>query len=222
MKLDLHVHTRYSGDAITPPWLIMKMLRKRGVDGLAVTDHNTVRGWRSTQEAARRHGLQLILGEEIKVYREGKLSGEVLGLFLNEKVGKGEPGEVIDQVRQQDGIVIIAHPFDSKKGFRNLDSFARRIDAVECLNARLPSGKINELALLFAQRHGTGMTGGSDSHVPWEVGNAWTEAEASDLEDFRKALKKGETIPRGRMEFPVMHFASVVAMVPRKVSHLFE
>ena len=222
MRLDLHIHTRYSGDGINPPWLIMKILRKRGLDGLAVTDHNTVRGWKSMQESARRSGLFLILGEEIKVYREGKLSGEVIGLFLNEGIRRGDALEVIDKIRQQGGIVVIAHPFDSKKGFRNLDSFAGKIDAVEAFNSRLPSSAINDAAFAFAKRTGVGMTGGSDAHAPWEVGNAWTAAEASDLEEFRKALKTGKTRPSGRMESPAMHFASVMAMVPRKVGHLFE
>jgi predicted metal-dependent phosphoesterase TrpH len=222
MKLDLHVHTKYSPDCMNPPWLIMKMLRKRKLDGLAVMDHNITRGWKSMQEAARKSGLLLILGEEIKVYHEGKLSGEVIGLFLNEEIKRGEPGEVIDRVRQQDGIVVIAHPFDSRKGFRNLDSFTGKIDAVEAFNSRLPSSVINDVAFRFAERTGVGMTGGSDAHIPIEVGLAYTVADCYDLEGFRKALKKRETRFFGRMVFPAMHFASVLALVPRKVGHWFE
>ncbi|MCJ7817039.1 MAG: PHP domain-containing protein, partial [Candidatus Aenigmarchaeota archaeon] len=92
MKLDLHVHTKYSADSINTPWFIMKMLKKRGLDGLAVTDHNTTRGWKSMHEAARENNLQLILGEEIKIRQEGKKAGEILALFLNEEI---RPGEVL-------------------------------------------------------------------------------------------------------------------------------
>lgn len=220
MKLDLHVHTRYSEDSINPPWLIMKMLRKRGLDGLAVTDHNTARGWKAMQEPAKMSGLFLILGEEIKITQNGKKAGEIIGLFLNEEIRRGDAWEVIDQIRQQDGIVVIAHPFDRIKGFRNLDSFIGKIDAVEAFNSRLPSSVINDTAFRFAERTGTGMTGGSDAHAPWEVGLAHTLAEASDLEGFRKALKKRDTHPSGRMEFPVMHMLSIAGLIPKKVEYL--
>jgi predicted metal-dependent phosphoesterase TrpH len=220
MRLDLHVHTKYSADTINPPWLITKMLKKRGLDGLAVTDHNTVRGWKPMQEACRKHGLQLILGEEIKTYLGGVYQGEVLGLFLNEEIKKGEPEEVIDKVRQQDGIVVIAHPFDRKKGFRDLGYYTEKIDAVECFNARLPSGRINELALRFAQRHKLGMTGGSDAHIPMEAGLAWTEADCQDMEGFRRALKRRETRFSGRMVNPVVYFSGILALSFKKAGYL--
>jgi predicted metal-dependent phosphoesterase TrpH len=216
MRLDLHVHTRYSADCINPPWLIMKILRKRGLDGLAVADHNTIRGWRSMREAARKYGLHLILGEEIKTYVDGRYHGEVLALFLNEGIRKGSPGEVIDSVRQQGGIVVISHPFDRAKGFRNLGEFLGKIDAVECLNARLPSMKVNERALNFAKKHGLGMTGGSDAHIPLEVGLACTEADCNDLEGFRKALKKRQTRFSGRMDPPLIHLSGIPVLVFRK------
>ncbi len=222
MKLDLHVHTKYSEDSINPPWLIMKMLKKRGLDGLAVTDHNTTRGWKSMQDAAGRHGLELILGEEIKVYREGKLSGEVLGLFLNDEIKKGEPGEVIDQIRQQGGIAVIAHPFDRIKGFRNLDSFLGKIDGIEAFNSRVFSQPTNERALNFALQNNTGMTGGSDAHIPIEAGLAYTVADCSDLEEFRRALKRRETRFFGRMVFPAVHLAGIMVLALKKAVHLLD
>jgi hypothetical protein len=81
---------------------------------------------------------------------------------------------------------------------------------------------INDAAFAFAERMGVGMTGGSDAHVPWEVGLACTIADVSDLEAFRKALKKRETRFFGRMEFPVMHVLSLAGVMPRKIGHLFE
>lgn len=216
MRLDLHVHTRYSADAINPPWLIMKIIRKRGLDGLAVADHNTTSGWESMQQEARKRGLELILGEEVKTYVNGRYHGEVLGLFLNEEIRKASPEEVIDRVRQQDGIVIISHPFDRVKGFRNLEPFVGKIDAVECFNARLFSRQTNERAFNFAQKHKLGMTGGSDAHVPLEVGLAYTEAECSDLEGFRRALKRRETRFSGSMDPPLVHFLGITAMAFKK------
>lgn len=199
MKIDLHVHTKWSEDAINSPEWMMRILKKRGLDGLAVTDHNTTRSWKPTQEAAKKHSLQLVLGEEIKVYDNEKLSGEVLALFLNEEIKKGDPMEVIDQIRQQDGVVAISHPFDSTKGFRDIERFLPKIDAIESFNARLLSPIPNKIARVFAARKGLGMTGGSDAHIPMEVGMGYTVAEVSDLEEFRKALRKGKTSCGGSM-----------------------
>ena len=84
MRMDLHVHTNRSEDSINSPDWIMDMARIRGLHGLAVTDHNTIKAWKPMQEAARKKGLHLILGEEIRVFQSGRKSGEILGLFLNE------------------------------------------------------------------------------------------------------------------------------------------
>ena len=199
MKIDLHVHTRYSEDAINSPEWIMRMARRRGLDGVAVTDHNIIRGWKSMQEAAKRHSMELVLGEEIKVTQAGEKAGEIIGLFLNEEIKRGDALDVIDKIRQQDGIVVIAHPFDRTKGFRNLESFLPKVDAIEAFNSRVLSPLTNARAFEYAALKGAGMTGGSDAHIPLEVGLGYTAVECSDLEGFRKALKRKETSAEGRM-----------------------
>ncbi|MEM5812558.1 MAG: PHP-associated domain-containing protein [Candidatus Aenigmatarchaeota archaeon] len=219
MKLDLHLHTWYSEDSINPPWLVMKVLRKRGLDGVAVTDHNTTRGWKPMIECSKKAGLNLVLGEEIKVYEEGFLVGEVLGLFLNEEVKKGSPEEVIDRIREQDGIVVISHPFDRHKGFRNIESFAGKIDAIEAFNSRVFLRQANERAIMFAAMEKTGITGGSDAHIPIEAGLGYTMAECNDTEDFRKALKRGETLFCGKMVSPVVRLSGIAGLSFKKVGH---
>jgi len=221
MKLDLHVHTTCSEDAINSPDWIMRMTRKRGLDGVAVTDHNTTRGWKGMQESSKKHGMDLILGQEVKVTQNGRRSGEILGLFLNEEIRPGEAWDVIDRIREQDGIAVVSHPFDKVKGFRNIERFVRKVDGIECFNARVLSSATNEKAQRFASLHGTGMTGGSDAHIPWEVGLAYTVAEASGLEGFRKALKRRETGFSGRMNFPPMHLLSVSLLVFKKLGNVF-
>ena len=220
MKLDLHVHTRFSQDGISSTDWIAEIIKRRRLDGLAITDHNTTRGWKSMKEAARKFGLELILGEEIKIYRNGIFSGEILGLFLNELIRPGTPGEVADQIRQQDGIAVISHPFHRLKGFRDLEKFAGKMDALETFNSRILSKATNERAFKFALRKGLGMTGGSDAHAPWEVGLAYTIADASDMEEFRKALKRRETRFSGRMNPPLMHLLSIGALSFRKLCNL--
>lgn len=222
MRIDLHVHTLHSEDGINCPDLIMRIARRRGLDGIAITDHNTTKGWKSAKEAAKRHGMLFVQGEEIKVTQDGKRAGEILALFLNEEIPRADAWEVIDKVREQEGVVVIAHPFDHKKGFSNLRSFLGRIDAIECYNSRLPSRLLNERALKFAHRTRIGMTGGSDAHAPWEVGKAFTTAHASDLEEFRNAMLKYESRCGGVMEPVLPHMLSIFSSIPRKIGHEFE
>ncbi|MCW3133792.1 MAG: PHP domain-containing protein [Methanophagales archaeon] len=43
MKYDLHIHSKYSSDGIIEPEKIIKIALKRGLDGIAITDHSTIK-----------------------------------------------------------------------------------------------------------------------------------------------------------------------------------
>ena len=43
-ETDLHIHSKYSYDGILEPKDIVKIAIKKGLDGIAITDHNTVKG----------------------------------------------------------------------------------------------------------------------------------------------------------------------------------
>jgi predicted metal-dependent phosphoesterase TrpH len=218
MRIDLHVHTWLSEDSMNPPWLIMKVARRRGLDGVAATDHNTIRAWPAMAEAAKKYGMLFVRGEEIRVTLDGRKCGEILGLFMNQHVRPGDVMEVLDSIREQDGIVSVSHPFDSTKGFKGLELVLRKVDAIEGFNARLISGKANQRAYFFAREKGLGVTGGSDAHIPLEVGMGYTEAECSSLEEFRKALKKRQTCCGGSMVPLVLNLPGKGLMSIKKVA----
>ncbi|MCD6414962.1 MAG: PHP domain-containing protein [Candidatus Diapherotrites archaeon] len=194
MRLDLHVHTWYSKDGVSPPKKIIKAVTKKRekglLDGIAITDHDMTKAWKDF----RNLGFPVVFGEEIKTPR-----GEILGLFLNEEITSREPMEVLDEIHSQDGLAVFAHPFDKyRKGFRKPEEFAKRIDGVEAFNSRMRTPGGNEKARRFAGAHNLPITGGSDAHIRWEIGNAFTEAKADNLESFKKALKRGKTHVFGR------------------------
>lgn len=212
MKADLHCHSHFSFDAWTKPEAFFRFARKKGLDAVAITDHNTTRGWNALQQAAKQSRVQLILGEEIKVYHEGKKAGELLAWFLQEPVSAGSLESVLDAVRAQDALVGIAHPFDQHRNpFIPLNAFAKRVDALETLNARCIFASQNRQAALFAKKQGLSCTGGSDAHSPGEIGSAWTEADCDSLEGFRKALGKGKTVAKGKCSPPWVHVYSSLA-----------
>lgn len=204
MKIDLHIHTKYSIDSISEPEKIVKIAKKKGLDGIAITDHNTNKGWDDMLKAGKRFGLEVVLGEEVKV-ETNKESYEILGLFLNERIYSKHPDEVMDEIRDQDGIISIPHPFDPFKAKPNdLVSLVNKIDALEVFNSRVPLPIYNDKALTFAKKHNLGMTGGSDAHVDLEVGNAYTIARVNDLESFKRAIFRRETKATGKISNPYL------------------
>lgn len=203
MKFDLHLHTKYSFDCTSRPEKIMKIAKKRGMDGIAVTDHENIRGWSHMIKVAKNFDLMLVLGEELRI-RDNNGSYEILGLFLNDRIKTRDIDEIVDQIKEQGGIACLPHPFDPFKArFNNRDYLAKKIDAVEVFNARCPLPIFNEKALTFAKRHKLGMTAGSDAHTEQEVGRAYVEADVNDLDDLKQAILRGEIKVIGKIINPL-------------------
>jgi len=119
-------------------------------------------------------------------------------LYMNEFVdGTGKTAlEVVDALKSQDAIVVLPHPFDRyRKIFPDgeLCELAVKVDAVEVFNPRIFFKELNDKAKAFAEEYGLAQTAGSDAHVAWEVGKAYTEAPAADAGEFRKALLARKT-----------------------------
>jgi len=208
-RADLHLHTHYSYDSFASPEKIFLRAKSVGLSAVAVTDHNTVRGWKPMLEASRKHGIPVVLGEEVRVAG----GGEVLGFFLTEAVKSADPSEVIDAIKAQGGIAAIPHPFDSwRQALPRPELFTKRVHVIEALNARTDA-EHNAMAAAFAAKHRLGSTGGSDAHSAGEVGTAWTEANATDLDAFRKALQNKSTSAKGGLSPKSVRVFSTLAKV---------
>lgn len=214
MIIDLHTHTYYSKDAIQSPADLVKAAKAKGLDGIAVTDHNSTKAWKEALAAGKRNKIGVIPGEEIVILHDGHTAGEVLGLFLNEEIAPGGFNDVRDHIREQDGILIVAHPFDVlRDSFKRLEECKKDFEAVEVLNARSVFGRFNAKALDFAKANGIAGIGGSDAHCRFEVGKASTAADIDDIEGLRRAIKKRETKAVGGKSNPLVHLVSTAAML---------
>lgn len=194
MRIDMHLHTWYSPDGVSPPEKIIQTVRKKReqglLDGIAVTDHNMVKAWKHFKNV----DFPVVFGEEVK-----STQGDILCLFLNEEIKSREPGEVIDEVHGQGGLAVFPHPFDIyRTNFKIPQEFVKSIDGIEVFNSRMKTPSGNTQALEFAKKHSLPMTGGSDAHIRFSIGNAYTEGEAGDLDEFRKALEEGKTRGLGK------------------------
>ncbi|MCD6495639.1 MAG: PHP domain-containing protein [Candidatus Aenigmarchaeota archaeon] len=214
MKIEMHAHTFYSPDAIVSPEEHVKTIKKRGLDATAVTDHDTAGGWKRAIAAGRKEGIAVIRAEEIHVHHDGRKIGEVLAYFINEEIKPGEFLEVRDAVKQQGGIVVAAHPFDTfRNSFRMLEEYKKHMDGIEAFNARVLLNSFNTKARHFAQANGFGITGGSDSHCKYEIAHAHTEADITDINELPKAIKNRKTRALGHKTNPFIHTLSSLTKI---------
>jgi predicted metal-dependent phosphoesterase TrpH len=190
MKIDLHCHTFFSKDGISSPKKLIETALKNGIDGIAITDHDTISGWREAEFWAKKLGAGLILGEEIKTK-----AGDILGLFLKSEIKSREPEKVMKEIKSQEGIVVIPHPFHLVEKFKDdLKKYLDLIDAIEVFNGRQPFSFFDKKAFEFAKKHNVAMVAGSDAHSCFDIGKVYTQTEgAKDLEEFKKAIFQKKT-----------------------------
>jgi len=179
LKVDLHVHTKYSGHSLLSVERVARVAKQRGLDAVAITDHDEVRGAFELSKV-----FPTIIGEEVSCSE-----GDVIGLFLHEKVGRGSAREVMDKIRAQGGLVMIPHPFDRlRRGIVDQDICARA-DIIEVFNSRVTRGRDNIKAVAFTKLKGIPAVVGSDAHTSLEIGRSWMEIDTvSDPKSFMMAL----------------------------------
>ncbi len=196
LKLDLHVHTVFSGDAITRPEEAILWAKKAGLHGLAITDHDTLAGGLRARRLAERYGILVLPGMELETR-----GGHVLALCPSEPIrASSELLEVVEAVEDAGGLAILAHPYDILAPKKWSHEALRRLDAIEVINAHnLLFEFSRKMAEKLARALGKPMTGGSDAHVPEAIGTAYTLVEADpDINDVLEAIREGRTEPRGR------------------------
>jgi len=194
IKIDTHCHSYYSIDGFSSPYGLMKSAFRKGLQGIALTDHNTTAGWKEAKKAAEKFGLFFVPGQEIKVYKKGKKIGEILGLFLKEEIKSNEIEDVLKEIKEQKAICVLPHPFHFWVGLRDdPEKYLPFLDGVEVFNAKAPFSFADKKALSFAKKFNLAFFAGSDSHLTQTIGNGYTIFEGRNLEDFKKAILERKT-----------------------------
>lgn len=212
MRIDLHCHSRYSGDSLTTYDVLLRQMDRRGLDMVAITDHNTLAG---ALDFCARAPDRFLVGEEIETAR-----GELLALFLEEEVPRGlSIEETIARVRAQGGLVGVSHPLDRLRteavGRETLEEIHQELDFVEVFNARMTFAADNRQAGELAARWGLPGSAGSDGHAPFEVGSAYVDMPAFEgPASFLESLAQGQIV--GRLSNPLVHFVSTYAKVRKR------
>jgi glycosyltransferase involved in cell wall biosynthesis len=193
---DLHMHTDHSPDCATPAEVLLQTAKERGLGAIAITDHNEISGALEAQEIAERiGGIKVIVAEEVKTAHEG----EVIGLFLTERIDRGmSMKDTIAEIRRQDGLVYVPHPFDrlhSVPDYEHLLEVVDEIDILEVFNPRVAFSAFNEEAVRFARKYSIVPGAGSDSHVAQGLGSVKIRLrDFEGPEEFLESMREADIV----------------------------
>jgi len=198
MKYALHIHTNRSLCSSNNPKDVLSYAKKAGLNGIAITDHNTISGAIETHALNTDKNFEVIIGEEVSTD-----IGHVLILYVKKEIRPGKIEEVLKEAKKQNAISILAHPYNliQEKFFKNLGGKNGRksikpenihkvkmFDAIEGFNARCFLKKDNEMAQILAKKYGKPMVSGSDAHFPNEICNTFVEFDRKYT--LRQAIKQ--------------------------------
>ncbi len=192
----LHIHTKYSVCSNCEPRRILEIVKKKGFDGVVITDHNTIRGALEARRINQDDDFEVVIGEEVSTD-----IGHVLVFYVKKEIKPTKVELVVDEARKQDALCILAHPYNIlqsklKKFFpvkemrmslteKDQDK-VKMFDAIEGFNARSLIEKDNLLSQKLAKLYNKPIVAGSDSHFENEICRTWVEFD--DSLDLRQAI----------------------------------
>ena len=192
IKVDLHVHTHYSSDSLITPEDLVFYARKRGLDGVAITDHDQLDG---ALKIAKQTNFLIIPGIEIS-----SLDGHIVGLNTREPIPKGlGADETVDKIHEAGGLAVACHPIALFKGSIGKHA-SSKFDAIEVINsASFPFNYSVKKSQKIASRLGIPRVAGSDAHHGLEIGLAYTLVNAeTQVDAIIEAISKGSCQPFGK------------------------
>jgi len=213
INLEFHCHTRASKDSLTRPADIISVARRKGIDRVVVTDHNSIAGAR---EARAIDPELIIIGEEIMT-----IKGEILAAFVQEEIpARLSPQETIKLLKEQGAFISVSHPFDELRegGWMENDllEILPLVDAIEVYNSRCMFPRFNRRARAFAERHNLAGTVGSDAHAAFEVGRSLLLLDQFTGADGLRNVIRGAKI-RVRWSPWWFHLTSRYASMKKKI-----
>ncbi|HLB74339.1 MAG TPA: PHP domain-containing protein [Sedimentisphaerales bacterium] len=194
INVEMHAHTYYSHDGFTTVKSFIRWCKKRDLNCVCITDHNTLSG---ALEFSGKAPMKIIIGQEITTGQ-----GDVTGLFLKEEIPPCLGLEdTIGWIKAQRGLVYLPHPLDefrkSSVKIRDAERLRDSIDIIEVFNSRTLNPKYNARALEFAIANNMVVAVGSDAHHPLELGNSYMQMPDFDgPEEFLMSVRKARYVSR--------------------------
>lgn len=228
-RMELHVHTRYSKDSVQPLIGIYLLCRIKGIESIAITDHNTIKGGKvfykyfdenSCDKLPLIKGINVIIGSEIMTD-----SGEIIGLFLKEEIPSGlTVRETIQRIKEQGGVVYLPHPYDQKRHRtvlrgEEIEEHAGDIDCCEAYNGRNSEEDYGKEQIQIVNKYKFQKVIGSDAHTMMEIGRNNLifdyKVRIANKEDFLCAIQNCQfnKLPCLKIAHEITRFVKVLKML---------
>lgn len=221
-KVEFHVHTRYSKDSILTYFFLLIMCKIRKIDCIAITDHNEISGAIRYKQKLEKHNIEVIVGEEIFT-----ADGEIIGLYLNEKISADlTVYDTVKKIREQGALVYVPHPYDKKRVKtvlkpEALQSIVDKIDLIEIHNGRNIKAEYSDFQKQIAEENKLVGVVGSDAHTFYELGRNYCLVSSTEKEQLVDSLKKGNFHIQQCIKLSHLNtkIARVIKMIGRRNFH---
>jgi predicted metal-dependent phosphoesterase TrpH len=196
LAVDLHVHAA-PGDGALLPWDLAREARRRGLDAIAITNHNQMIGVRATSPLSTPFGVLLIPGEEITMPH-----AHVAAVGLDHAIDwRGSVPAIAAAVHAQGGIAIAAHPVGDQRASWTDDDF-RAVDGVEVAHPAMFASEAYRRDLRSAYDEARrahpniAAIGSSDDHTGEPIGlcRTYVFAREATTAGVLDAIRSGRTV----------------------------
>lgn len=192
MIFDTHIHTNLSSCSILDVHEVIRIASNVGLDGVCITDHQTMDVHHQISEGMQPDGIIVVIGMEYETP-----DGDFLVFGPYEDLAPGmDAQKLLTHVKKSGGAVIAAHPFRTGRHVSEHiihDGLCRTVEAVNGRNSDIENLKVRKWQDLYQIT----TTGGSDAHSDLEIGKIVTRFfhPIHTRQDFIQAINAGNCQP---------------------------
>jgi predicted metal-dependent phosphoesterase TrpH len=204
-RADLQLHSDL-GDGLASPEAILDAAERAGLDLIALTDHDDIRGAFLLRDIAARRSspVEIVPGVEVTTR-----SGHLLALWIEEEIQMfAALAETVSRIHRAGGVAIVPHPLSyltfsvGEGALRVLAAATDTLVHIDGIETRNPSyaGRVRAARSVWLNEKvlHVAATGSSDAHHANLVGTTWTEFDGTDSAALRRAIADRTTRPDGR------------------------
>ncbi len=216
VRADLHCHSNASAiaklgvqralalpECATPPWDVYELAKRRGMDFVTITDHDSIAG---VLELAAQ--LDVFISEELTAwFKDEPQAVHVLcfGITTDDhdwlQASRRDVAACAEYLHEHEIACALAHPFfhvAAPLTPAHRRTLAQLFPVWETRNGAR-ARELNAPAAIYIETHGGVAVGGSDDHAGVDIGRTYTEAPPAETPaELLEHIRAGRVAPHGK------------------------